>query len=124
VGTVRRMVSQFSSELDSQLKADELRKELRKAGDVGLEDVQKSVRGALDEARKYEHMVLPDSETPKYRSAPATQNTGKNTGKKPPENLEPDEHPSAANNSGHSSLDVPDDDAPRTDGDKAPDKPS
>jgi sec-independent protein translocase protein TatB len=73
VGTVRRMVGQFSSELDSQLKAEELREELRKAGDIGLEDVQKSVRGALDEAKKYEHMVLPDNETPKHRSAPASR---------------------------------------------------
>ncbi len=73
VGTARRMVSQFSSELDSQLKAEELRKELREAGDIGLEDVQKSVRGALDEAKKYEHMVMPDDEAPKHRPAPATQ---------------------------------------------------
>ncbi|EMP55159.1 twin-arginine translocation protein subunit TatB [Marinobacter santoriniensis NKSG1] len=60
VGAARRMVSQFSSELDRQLKAEELREELRKAGDVGLDDVQKTVRGALDEAKKYEHMILPD----------------------------------------------------------------
>ncbi|HEV8077290.1 MAG TPA: twin-arginine translocase subunit TatB, partial [Marinobacter sp.] len=33
--------------------------ELRKAGDVGLEDVQKTVRDALDEAKKYENMVKP-----------------------------------------------------------------
>jgi sec-independent protein translocase protein TatB len=60
VGRARRMVSQFTSELDSQLKADELRKELRDAGDVGLDDVQKTVRGALDEAKKYEHMIRSD----------------------------------------------------------------
>ena len=64
IGGARRMVSQFSSELDRQLKAEELREELRKAGDVGLEDVQKSVRGALDEAKKYEHMVLSDDDKP------------------------------------------------------------
>lgn len=73
VGAARRMVSQFSSELDRQLKAEELREELRKAGDVGLDDVQKTVRGALDEARKYEHMILPDGETRKPRPAPATR---------------------------------------------------
>ena len=50
IGGARRMVSQFTSELDRQLKAEELREDLRKAGDVGLEDVQKTVRGALDEA--------------------------------------------------------------------------
>ena len=73
VGGARRMVSQFTSELDRQLKADELREELRKAGDVGLDDVQKTVRGALDEAKKYEHMILPDNETQKPRPAPATR---------------------------------------------------
>ncbi|PXX93512.1 twin-arginine translocase subunit TatB [Marinobacter vulgaris] len=73
IGGARRMVSQFSSELDRQLKAEELREELRKAGDVGLDDVQKSVRGALDEAKKYEHMILSDDEKPAQRSAPATR---------------------------------------------------
>ncbi|MGO1460741.1 MAG: Sec-independent protein translocase protein TatB [Marinobacter sp.] len=60
VGGARRMVSQFTNELDSQLKADELRKELREAGDVGLDDVKKTVRGALDEAKQYEHMIKSD----------------------------------------------------------------
>ena len=60
VGSARRMVSQFTSELDRQLKADELRKELRDAGDVGLDDVKKTVRDALDEAKKYEHMTMSD----------------------------------------------------------------
>lgn len=73
IGGARRMVSQFSSELDRQLKAEELREELRKAGDIGLDDVQKSVRGALDEAKKYEHMVLSDDEKPGHRPAPATR---------------------------------------------------
>lgn len=73
VGGARRMVNQFTSELDRQLKADELREELRKAGDVGLDDVQKTVRGALDEAKKYEHMILPEDQTQKPRSAPATR---------------------------------------------------
>lgn len=73
IGGARRMVSQFTSELDRELKAGELRDELRKAGDVGLEDVQKSVRGALDEAKKYEHMILPDDQTTRPRPAPATR---------------------------------------------------
>lgn len=67
VGRARRMVSQFTSELDSQLKADELRKELRDAGDVGLDDVQKTVRGALDEAKKYEHMIRSDKPAGKLK---------------------------------------------------------
>jgi len=65
VGGARRMVSQFTSELDRQLKADELRKELREAGDVGLDDVKKTVRGALDEAKQYEHMIMSDKPTRK-----------------------------------------------------------
>jgi sec-independent protein translocase protein TatB len=59
IGSARRMMAQFTSELDRELKADDLRKELKKAGDVGLEDVQKTVRDALDEAKKYENMVKP-----------------------------------------------------------------
>ena len=73
VGGARRMVGQFTSELDRELKAGELREELRKAGDVGLDDVQKSVRGALEEAKKYEHMILPENETQKPKPAPATR---------------------------------------------------
>lgn len=88
IGKTRRMVSQFSSELDRQLKAEELREQLRKAGDVGLEDVEKNVRGALDEAKKYQHMVLPDDETRPPRPAPATRRlnqTGGDTAQSPAE---------------------------------------
>lgn len=73
IGKTRRMVGQFTSELDRQLKADELREDLRKAGDIGLDDVQKNVRGALDEAKKYEHMILPDDKVKPPRPAPATR---------------------------------------------------
>ncbi len=73
VSKTRRMVSQFTSELDRQLKADELREELRKAGDIGLDDVQKNVRGALDEAKKYEHMMLSDDKVKPPRPAQATR---------------------------------------------------
>lgn len=62
IGGARRMVSQFTAELDRQLKAEELREELRKAGNVGLDDVEKTVRSALDEAKKYEHMILKDEQ--------------------------------------------------------------
>jgi len=80
IGGARRMVSQFTSELDRELKAEELREQLRKAGDVGLEDVEKTVRGALDEAKKYEHMILPDNETRKPRPAPATRRVAQDSG--------------------------------------------
>lgn len=120
VGKARRMVSQFSSELDSQLKAEELREELRKAGDIGLEDVQKSVRGALDEAKNYERYVLSDDKKPESRSAPATQKVGATSPETRPDQpdevepgmpdvYEPDEDPSSANNSGHSTLAEPED---------------
>ncbi|HCW89144.1 MAG TPA: twin-arginine translocase subunit TatB [Marinobacter sp.] len=62
IGGARRMVTQFTSELDRQLKAEELREELRKAGDVGLDDVQKTVSDALSEARRYEHMIVSDDD--------------------------------------------------------------
>ncbi|MFO7992773.1 MAG: Sec-independent protein translocase protein TatB [Marinobacter sp.] len=101
IGGARRMVSQFSSELDRQLKAEELREELRKAGDVGLDDVQKSVRGALDEAKKYEHLVLSDEDKPKHRPAPATRRVAE---QKEPE-TEPEQDPASASGSGHSSMD-------------------
>ncbi|SFR59953.1 sec-independent protein translocase protein TatB [Marinobacter daqiaonensis] len=81
VGGARRMVSQFSSELDRQLKAEELRKELRKAGDeIGLEEVEKSVRGALDEAKQYEDMILPEDRARKPRAAPATRRVAEKSG--------------------------------------------
>ncbi|MBB5319850.1 Sec-independent protein translocase protein TatB [Marinobacter oulmenensis] len=70
VGGARRMVGQFTSELDRQLKAEELREELRKAGDVGLDDVQQTVRGALDEAKKYEHMIVSDKDSRSPARAP------------------------------------------------------
>ncbi|WP_421843571.1 Sec-independent protein translocase protein TatB [Marinobacter algicola] len=113
IGGARRMVSQFSSELDRQLKAEELREELRKAGDVGLEDVQKSVRGALDEAKKYEHMVLSDDEKPKHRPAPATRRIATQSEPETEPMLDPEEDPTSANGSGHASLDP--EDPPRED---------
>lgn len=79
IGGARRMVSQFTSELDRQLKAEELREELRKAGDVGLEDVQKSVRGALDDAKRYEHMIMPHGDHQSSRPAPATRRVAAKT---------------------------------------------
>lgn len=110
IGGARRMVSQFSSELDRQLKAEELREELRKAGDIGLEDVQKSVSGALDEAKKYEHMVLSDDDKkPRHRPAPATRRVAE---PEEPE-LDPEEDPTSANGSGHASIDADTPDDPK-----------
>jgi sec-independent protein translocase protein TatB len=75
VGGARRMMQQFSTELDRQLKADELREELRKAGDVGLEDVEKTVKDALDEAKRQEHMIRSEYQSTK-RSSTDTQAHG------------------------------------------------
>ncbi len=70
VGNARRLANQFSTELDRQLKAEELREQLKKAGDVGLDDVEQTVRDALNEAKKFEHLVVKDPASP--RPAPAT----------------------------------------------------
>jgi len=88
IGGARRMVSQFSSELDRQLKAEELREELRKAGDVGLDDVDKTVRDALSEARKYENMILQNPQANKSGTAPAN-----GSGQSKPDSTTPDKHP-------------------------------
>jgi sec-independent protein translocase protein TatB len=77
VGRGRRMVTQFTSELDRQLKAEELREQLRKAGDVGLEDVEENVRGALDEAKKYQHMVMSDDTAKAPHTAAPGQSAGR-----------------------------------------------
>jgi len=77
IGGAKRMASQFSSELDRQLKAEELREELRKAGDVGLEDVEKTVRDALAEAERHEHHVQKPGKTD------TSQNTAPSQDKSP-----------------------------------------
>ncbi|SFM64057.1 Sec-independent protein translocase protein TatB [Marinobacter zhejiangensis] len=79
VGNARRLMNQFSTELDRQIKAEELREQLRKAGDVGLDDVEKTVRDALDEAKKYEHLVVSDPSRQSPRPAPATPGIRKDT---------------------------------------------
>ncbi|MDX1633317.1 MAG: Sec-independent protein translocase protein TatB [Marinobacter sp.] len=93
IGKTRRLVSQFSSELDRQLKAEELREQLRKAGDVGLDDVEKNVRSALDEAKKYQHMVLPDDQTRPPRPAPATRRLNRPDAETAGTKKEPDTNP-------------------------------
>lgn len=87
VGGARRMMQQFSTELDRQLKADELREELRKAGDVGLEDVEKTVKDALDEAKRQEHLIRSEYQSTK-RSATDRQAHGPDANN--PDNPDPD----------------------------------
>ncbi|MGM0953023.1 MAG: Sec-independent protein translocase protein TatB [Pseudomonadota bacterium] len=88
VGGARRMMHQFSTELDRQLKADELREELRKAGDVGLEDVEKTVKDALDEAKRQEHIIRSEYQSTK-RSATDSQAHGPDANN--PDNPDPGE---------------------------------
>jgi len=99
VGGAKRMVSQFSSELDRQLKADELREELRKAGDVGLDDVQKTVKDALAEAEQHQHRIIHNTESGQAASddttpapeasrpsEPSPDETPENSSQKSPDN--------------------------------------
>lgn len=63
VGRARRVTRQFTQELDRQVKVDEIREQLRREqSEVGYEDIQRNVQEALDEARKYEHLILPEAE--------------------------------------------------------------
>lgn len=100
VGGARRMVNQFTSELDRELKADELRKELRKAGDIGLGDVEKTVKGALDEAKQYEDMIRSDGETRKPRPAPATRRGAGEEEKQPEPQQDDSQTPAGASQEG------------------------
>ncbi|MGP4844738.1 Sec-independent protein translocase protein TatB [Marinobacter sp. 1Y8] len=59
VGRARRMMRQFTSELDRQIKAEDLKEQLRKEGGIDLEGVQDNVRKGLAEARSYEHLIMP-----------------------------------------------------------------
>lgn len=86
VGKARRMVRHFTAELDSQLKAEELREELRKAGDIGLDDVRKNVEGAMDEARNYRHMVISDEVEPPLNPPPEKSSDSQDDGNDGPDN--------------------------------------
>ena len=86
VGGAKRMASQFSSELDRQLKADELREELRKAGDVGLEDVEKTIRDALAEAENQQHYV----QDPQQKNRPDAPDSSADSSQDPPQEKSPD----------------------------------
>ncbi len=55
VGKARRMVNQFSREIDRQIEADEIREELRKSGqslniEEDVRNIQSTVQSALNEA--------------------------------------------------------------------------
>lgn len=74
IGKARRMVSQFSNEIDRQIKADELREELKKQGEsLNIEEdvhkIQNTVNAALREAHEYEPLPR-DDETPDTLDTP------------------------------------------------------
>jgi sec-independent protein translocase protein TatB len=69
VGKAKRMATQFSQELDRQMKAEELRERLKKEGDgIGLKDIERSVQEALSEANEVKQMadsqIIPPETTP------------------------------------------------------------
>ncbi|MEQ5836076.1 Sec-independent protein translocase protein TatB [Marinobacter sp. NFXS9] len=70
VGRTRRLVRQFTSELDRQIKAEELKEQLRKEGGIDLDGVEKNVRDGLSKARDYEHLLVSDEDKRSDRSAP------------------------------------------------------
>lgn len=75
VGKARRMVSQFSKEIDRQIEAENLREELKKQGESldiseDVRNIQKTLNAALDEAEEFEPLPRSDSDS-------NTRNTGK-----------------------------------------------
>ncbi len=70
VGSARRLVSQINQEVEKQIKLDELREKLRQENDhLSAEQVQKTVDEALQEARKFKHLVDQDIAPPADRPA-------------------------------------------------------
>ncbi|BES73291.1 Sec-independent protein translocase protein TatB [Marinobacter nanhaiticus D15-8W] len=85
IGRSRRLVSQFTTELDRQIKAEELKEKLRKEGGIDLEGVQRNIREGLDQARKYEHLVVDDNESrTSAKTSSSHQETPKQAGIVPP----------------------------------------
>ncbi|GAA3967172.1 hypothetical protein GCM10022278_26230 [Allohahella marinimesophila] len=69
------MASQFTSEIDKQLKAEEFREKLRKEGDtLGVEHIQGTVRQALDRAKDFEDSIVrePIAGTEPVKSRPSS----------------------------------------------------
>lgn len=59
VGRARRMTRQFTSELDRQVRAEEIRERLRKErSEIGYDDIQRNFKEGLSKAEEYEYMIL------------------------------------------------------------------
>jgi len=68
VGKAKKMLSQFTQELDKQIKAEELREKIKKeGGDIGLPEIQKTIDDAMKQAKEFEHLteteILPPDTT-------------------------------------------------------------
>ena len=80
VGRARRMVGELTREVDRQLKTEELRERLRKEGDeLGLEKIQRTVDDALQDAKKYKHMVDKPAKTALNSVMPADKTVADKT---------------------------------------------
>ena len=65
IGKARRMAGTFTSELDRQLKAEELREKIRKEGsELGAEEIQRNFQEGLKRARQYTDYVITDETSP------------------------------------------------------------
>lgn len=88
IGKARRITRQFSEELDRQVKAEEIRERLRQEkSEIGYEDIQRNVQDALDEANRYEHLVVDRDQKHGNKEADAT----------PPEQAQESQDPGAQN---------------------------
>ncbi len=68
VGSARRLLNQLNQEVEKQVQLDELREKLRQEKDhLSAEQVQKTVDDALQEARKFKHLVDQDISSPTGR---------------------------------------------------------
>src|SRR5690606_28540329 len=73
VGSARRLVSQINQEVEKQIKLEELREKLRQENDqLSAEQIQKTVDDALQEARKFKHLVDQDITPPTDHPASPT----------------------------------------------------
>jgi|GEM_PF-1653074 len=95
VGKAKKMLSQFTQELDKQIKAEELREKIEKEGkNIGLPEIQKTIDNAMKQAKEFEHLteteILPPdtkplSDQPEIESKIADNSTTGNAAENHPE---------------------------------------
>lgn len=89
VSKARRMVSQFSREIDRQIEAEELRAELKKQGESlnieeDVKNIQNTVRNALKDAEEFEPLPRKEAE-PALNSTPKPRSTASEPSQAAPE---------------------------------------